>query len=68
MLNLLMVDVQQIAVLINSIVDVIMLPFQILMSVYVYFSMMGMPACVGVIGLSFQFLCNIVYAFYYAKM
>lgn len=37
------------------------------MSIYVYIKMMGDSAFVGIIGLSFQFSFNIVYAIYYAK-
>ena len=51
----------------SNLVSIFMLPFQIMFSIYVYLDMLGDPAFVGIIGLSFQLMCNIVYAIYYAR-
>jgi len=53
MVNLLTVDVNQICTLMSTVINLIVTPLQLVMSIYVYFEMLGAPAFVGIVGLTF---------------
>lgn len=67
LITLVQVDIEQIGVMIDQSIQAIILPFRIILSMVLYFYMVGENAIIGISFVLLQFLFNFVYGAIYIK-